>query len=74
MWERWTSAWEGRLHVQLSGAGVSQQERGGSSLTGFELFVGAEFPKSGNFESPHLEYLNIPCVLGQILEKIASGM
>ena len=46
----------------------------GSSLTGFELFVVVEFPKSGNLESPHLEYLDIPCVLGQILEKIASGM
>ena len=46
----------------------------GSSLTGFELFVVVEFPKSGNFESPRLDYLNIPCVLGQILEKLASGM
>ena len=74
MWERWTSAWEGRLHVQLSGAGVSQQERGVAVLLGSSCLLLLNFQNPG-ISSRHI--LNIPInprVLGKILEKLASEM
>ena len=73
VWERWTTAWEGRLHAQLSGARVSQ-ECGVAVLLGSSFVVVVNFPNS-QISSRHI--LNISIILvfwGKFSKKLASGM